>query len=479
MLIDTLPGAASVAPTSDATSKSSRPSKGRGSFEALLDAASDDASTSSSVDKDADESGESAVPVVVVPFVPVTPPQEPVACDEAGESHIASEGEGEGSVAIDAAATAAESAIASAATSQAEVAASTDNTPQSPSIAIGEPGAPTPKVEPQRSQRPRVIDPGGIVETIKNGNTGVVPPDADEPVAPVIQTPEVRSTKPSPRDVTPKMPEATGAQPPVPAEELMKAVAQQDVVKVDGATPVSQSAQNGIAIGEPGGGSRGAAGRLARVLDRMGDMPMIQSSAASAAENSPSFTSSGNGQPSFGEWLREQLPQIATGGRAHASTPAFNIVSAIQGDSRVGEVLAAAGSAGVPGASIAVGEHDVTGQIVQSLRMQFRDGIGEAVLKLKPEHLGSVSISLKVENGGLKANVQAEMPAVRQWLESQQDTLRNALADHGLRLDQFEVEPDSQRQSHPDQTPDEPTPRRRQQARRLPPAEQPVFEVVV
>jgi hypothetical protein len=480
MLIDIMPGAASVAPTSDATGKSSSPSKGPGSFEALLNAASDDGSTSSSVDTGADESSESAVVTVIVPFVPVIPPQEPVACDEAGESHIANEGDG--SVAIDAAAAAAESAIATAITSQADVAVSTDSKPEHPSIAIGEPSAPAPKVEPQRQrdQRPRVIDPidpVGIFETVKDGNTGVVSPNADEPVEPVVQTPGVRSTTPAPRSVTPQM-AAGDVQPPVPAEELMKAAAQQDV-KVEASVVTPEPAQNGIAIGEPGGGSRGAAGRLARILDHLGDPPMVQATAAAAGENTPSFTPGGNGQSSFGDWLREQLPQAVTGGRAHASLPTFNIVNAIQGDSRAGEVLAAAGSAAMPGVSIAVGEHDVTSQLVQSLRMQFRDGIGEAVLKLKPEHLGTVSISLKVENGGLKANVQAEMPAVRQWLESQQDTLRNALADHGLRLDRFEVEPDGQRQSHPDQTPDEPRPQRRQQARRLPQPDQPVFEVVV
>ena len=78
------------------------------------------------------------------------------------------------------------------------------------------------------------------------------------------------------------------------------------------------------------------------------------------------------------------------------------------------------------------------------MRLQFRDGIGEAVVKLKPEHLGSVQISLRIENGAIKATVQAEVPAVRQWLESQQDTLRNGLADQGLRLDRFVVEPDGQ-----------------------------------
>jgi flagellar hook-length control protein FliK len=116
-------------------------------------------------------------------------------------------------------------------------------------------------------------------------------------------------------------------------------------------------------------------------------------------------------------------------------------------------------------------------QLVQSLRLQFRDGIGEAVLKLKPEHLGSVAISLRVENGGLKANVQADLPAVRQWLESQQEMLRTALAEHGLRLDRFEVEADGHRQAPPEEQ-QERSPRKRQ-TRRSSQSDQPVFEVVV
>jgi flagellar hook-length control protein FliK len=123
-------------------------------------------------------------------------------------------------------------------------------------------------------------------------------------------------------------------------------------------------------------------------------------------------------------------------------------------------------------------ERDVTAQIVQSMRLQFRDGIGEAVLTLKPEHLGTVSISLRVENGGLKASVQAEMPEVRQWLQSQQDSLRSALSEHGLRLDRFDVEPDGRRQSSSSDTRDE-EPTRKRQPRRSAQVDEPVFEVVV
>ena len=92
-------------------------------------------------------------------------------------------------------------------------------------------------------------------------------------------------------------------------------------------------------------------------------------------------------------------------------------------------------------------EHDVTLQIVQSMRMQFRDGIGEAVLKLKPEHLGAVSISLRIENGGLKANGAGRCacgpPVARVAAGHAPQRARRA----HLRLDRFDVEPDGQRQA--------------------------------
>ena len=223
-------------------------------------------------------------------------------------------------------------------------------------------------------------------------------------------------------------------------------------------------------------GPRGLAARLARALEHAVQSSTPRPTAAGAEEGGYSFNSHSDNQPSLGEWLREQLPQAAAG-RGHAVlSPAFSVVAPLQGEAQAYGVLAAAGHALTPPAASLPSEHDVTLQIVQSLRMQFRDGIGEAVLTLKPEHLGSVSISLRVENGGIKASVQAEAPAVRQWLESQQDTLRSALAEHGLRLDRFDVEPDARRQASEDA---EERAQRKRAARKARQAEQPIFEVVV
>ena len=228
---------------------------------------------------------------------------------------------------------------------------------------------------------------------------------------------------------------------------------------------------------EPARNPKGVAARLARALERAAEASAPHRAETASGESGHSFDQgAADHQPSFGDWLREQLPQATNVAAQSPSTPAFSLAAPAHHDARIASVIGSAETSLMPGAPLPR-EHDVTMQILQSLRLQFRDGIGEAVLKLKPEHLGSVAISLRVENGGLKANVQADLPAVRQWLESQQDTLRSALAEHGLRLDRFDVEPDGQRQASPED-PQERSPRKRQ-AQRGPKADQPVFEVVV
>ncbi len=106
-------------------------------------------------------------------------------------------------------------------------------------------------------------------------------------------------------------------------------------------------------------------------------------------------------------------------------------------------------------------------QIVKSLRMQWTGGMGEARVTLKPEYLGEVTASIKVEQGVVTATLQADTPEVRRWMESHTATLRDALVDHGLKLDRLTVsEPDRQaaqgdRQGKPRQQPRDQAPRPR------------------
>jgi hypothetical protein len=105
-------------------------------------------------------------------------------------------------------------------------------------------------------------------------------------------------------------------------------------------------------------------------------------------------------------------------------------------------------------------------QIVQAIRLVWSRGVGEAQIRLQPDHLGEMSVSIRVEHGQVIARLQSDVPAVREWLQGNHAALRQGLADHNLSLDRFEVvasedadrtPPRDQRDSRRD---DDPRPRR-------------------
>jgi flagellar hook-length control protein FliK len=88
--------------------------------------------------------------------------------------------------------------------------------------------------------------------------------------------------------------------------------------------------------------------------------------------------------------------------------------------------------------------------------MQFLRGGGDAVVQLRPEHLGPVTVSLKVEQGTVSARITAADPVVAEWLQAHQDTLREGLQANGLTLDRLAVERDGRppdRRERREQTP--------------------------
>ena len=78
-------------------------------------------------------------------------------------------------------------------------------------------------------------------------------------------------------------------------------------------------------------------------------------------------------------------------------------------------------------------------QIVQAIRLQWSRGVGEAHIRLDPEQFGDLTVSLRVERGQVVARLQADAPAVREWLQTNQHALHDGLAEHDLTLDRLEV----------------------------------------
>lgn len=98
----------------------------------------------------------------------------------------------------------------------------------------------------------------------------------------------------------------------------------------------------------------------------------------------------------------------------------------------------------------AAAEADLLPQVVKAVHLQWRDGVGEARLRLQPEHLGEVRVQLNIEHGRVVATIGVEGEAVGDWVSSHEQELRAALADQGLVLDRLVVDPDGGHQREAD-----------------------------
>jgi len=126
----------------------------------------------------------------------------------------------------------------------------------------------------------------------------------------------------------------------------------------------------------------------------------------------------------------------------------------------------------------AAGEQ-VLQQLVSSIKMQWKDGIGEAKLHLRPDALGAVSVALRVEGGAVTAVVRAESAQVQEWVLQHQQTLRQQMEAAGLQLDELVVSPDDQRQQSQDEaSPEDQQRRARHPARGRSGEDEPRFELL-
>ena len=90
-------------------------------------------------------------------------------------------------------------------------------------------------------------------------------------------------------------------------------------------------------------------------------------------------------------------------------------------------------------------------QLIRAIRMQWRNGVGEAKLRLTPQHLGEVMVSLQVRQGSVSVVLTADTDLVRDWIRTHQNELKSLLASQGLRLENLVVEEDG----HPGRQPDQ------------------------
>jgi flagellar hook-length control protein FliK len=79
--------------------------------------------------------------------------------------------------------------------------------------------------------------------------------------------------------------------------------------------------------------------------------------------------------------------------------------------------------------------YDVAGQIVDHARLISRAETSELVIRLKPEHLGEMTLKIAVENGTVTATFHTANAEVRSAIEATLPQLRQDMANQGLKVD--------------------------------------------
>ncbi|MCW8892768.1 MAG: flagellar hook-length control protein FliK, partial [Deltaproteobacteria bacterium] len=92
-------------------------------------------------------------------------------------------------------------------------------------------------------------------------------------------------------------------------------------------------------------------------------------------------------------------------------------------------------------------EGQILDQVVTQISGSFNGESGRMVLRLQPAELGSLKLELMVEGDRVRANVHAQSLQVQEVIERNLPQLRNALAEQGLKIDQFQVNIDQRQQA--------------------------------
>lgn len=93
-----------------------------------------------------------------------------------------------------------------------------------------------------------------------------------------------------------------------------------------------------------------------------------------------------------------------------------------------------------------VAESQIFDQVVTHISGSHNGESGRMVLRLQPAELGSLKLELMVEGDRIKANIHAQSMQVQEVIERNLPQLRSALAEQGLKIDQFQVNIDKGQQ---------------------------------
>jgi len=98
-------------------------------------------------------------------------------------------------------------------------------------------------------------------------------------------------------------------------------------------------------------------------------------------------------------------------------------------------------------AKAASANHDFVNQVIEKFEILVKDGISEARVQLRPRHLGEIKIHLAIENGIMKAVLDASTHQAKEMLESNLTALKQSLESQGIQVKEFSVSVGQQREN--------------------------------
>ena len=138
-------------------------------------------------------------------------------------------------------------------------------------------------------------------------------------------------------------------------------------------------------------------------------------------------------------------PAAAGGGAEEAPEPAREQRPAGEAPIHIAAARAATGqqlqaaSAGLQAPEAPVEAGQLLQELAERLSVSEQQGQKQLEIRLRPEHLGRVSIQLTLGEGGLQARIRAEDAGVRSAIQGQLGSLMEALSEKGVKVAGIEV----------------------------------------
>lgn len=249
------------------------------------------------------------------------------------------------------------------------------------------------------------------------------------------------ATAPAPTTEAQAAPVPTAAAIPAPAGQPTAAGQEATAEQQVGPTVISQAAITAAIAGGQRQPEKPAAAQATVTAVEVEAEAQTQTATATAMTVAAGGETQAAGDDSSA-LTAENFPPAAQNAAPTTETATANQMFAALVDQAAGRTTATESTFAAAGdnqAATAQDPHNVAGQIVDHARLITRAENSEMVIRLKPEHLGELTLKIVVDSGTVSATFHTSNSEVRAAIEASLPQLRQDMANQGLKVDNVGV----------------------------------------